>query len=379
MPLIDSYNRIIHYLRVSVTDRCNFRCVYCMPETGAPIAPRDELLNDDEIVRVVRLAISLGMSHIRITGGEPLVRPGLVGILKRISCHPDLRELSITTNGYLLPAMAGDLAEAGVHRVNMSLDTLRQDRFASIARRGSLDQVLEGLEAALQCGMAPVKLNCVVMRGYNEDECVEFARLTVDRPLHVRFIELMPISWSSGDEPDLLRGFYALAGAAKEGAKQRDVYAENESKSFAKIQIPVLGHSNGMLDGGAMRRAFVPAAETRSAIEAELGPLEAATVTTQGPAQTYRIPGAAGTVGFISQITRDFCRDCNRLRLTADGSLRPCLMADGEVSLRDLMRRGASDGDLEELFRLVVKHKPLEHRLEDGITPIARGMSQLGG
>ncbi len=379
MGLTDSFNRDIYYLRVSVTDRCNFRCIYCMPETGAPIAPRHELLNDNELVRLVHLAISLGMTHIRITGGEPLVRPGLVSVLKDISSHSGLSELSITTNGFLLADVAADLAAAGVQRVNMSLDTLRDDRFSAIARRGSLKKVLDGLDAALEAGLAPVKINCVVMRGYNDDECVDFAALTLDRPLHIRFIELMPISWSAGDEPDLMRGFYALAGASRKGVRQQDVFAATSDNSFSKISIPVLGQSAGMLNGSAMRRAFVSAHETRSAIEATFDSLESAEVATQGPAQTYRIPGAIGTIGFISQVTRDFCRDCNRLRLTADGALRPCLMADGEVSLRDALRQGASDSDLADLFRLVVKHKPLEHRLEDGVAPVNRGMSQLGG
>lgn len=379
MALIDSFDRNIHYLRVSVTDRCNFRCIYCMPDEGAPISHRDELLNDVELVRLVTLAISLGMTHIRITGGEPLVRPGLISVLTEIARHPQLEELSITTNGFLLGRMARELAAAGVNRVNMSLDTLREDRFTAIARRGDLAEVLRGLNAALEAGLAPVKINCVVMRGYNDDECTDFARLTNAQPLHVRFIELMPISWSAGDEPDLLRGFYALAGAAKQGATKTDMFAASKADSFGRFQLPVLGQSAGMLNGGAMRRAFVAASETRSAIEAELGPLQEADVTTHGPAQTFRIPGASGTVGFISQVTRDFCRQCNRLRLTADGALRPCLMADGEVSLRDALRNGANDDDLADLFRLVVKHKPLEHRLEDGIAPLNRGMSQLGG
>ncbi len=379
MALIDSFDRKIHYLRVSVTDRCNFRCIYCMPDEGAPISHRDELLNDVELVRLVTLAVSLGMNHIRITGGEPLVRPGLVSVLTEIARHPQLEELSITTNGFLLGRMARELAAAGVNRVNMSLDTLRENRFTAIARRGDLAEVLRGLNAALDAGLAPVKINCVVMRGYNDDECTDFARLTIAQPVHVRFIELMPISWSAGDEPDLLRGFYALAGAAKPGATKNDMYAASNADSFGRFQLPVLNQSSGMLNGGAMRRAFVAASETRSTIEAELGPLQDADVTTHGPAQTFRIPGAAGTVGFISQVTRDFCRQCNRLRLTADGALRPCLMADGEVSLRDALREGANDDDLANLFRLVVKHKPLEHRLEDGIAPLNRGMSQLGG
>jgi GTP 3',8-cyclase len=376
MPLIDSFGRTIDYLRVSVTDRCNFRCVYCMPEEGAPIAPKEQILRFEEIERLLRIAAGLGMRKVRLTGGEPLVRKDIVQLVERVASIPGIEDISLTTNGLLLPRLAPELAAAGLHRVNISLDTLRADRFQPIARRGSLEDVLAGIDASLAAGLAPIKLNAVVMRGVNDDEAADFAAMTREQPFHVRFIELMPINWSTGD--DSMKDFYALAGAPA-GQNVR-LFAKEDAASFRSgFQFAELDAQEGMLNAAQMRRMFISAAEIRERVESALGPMEPAEVKTNGPARTFRLPGALGTVGFISQITNDICASCNRLRLTADGFLRPCLMADGEVDLRTPLREGASDQAIRDLFLLTVKHKPFEHRLEDGMAPIGRNMSQLGG
>lgn len=384
MSLIDSYNRVIDYLRISVTDRCNFRCVYCMPEEGAPVSPKEEILTYEEIERLARIAVELGMTKIRLTGGEPLVRKDIELLVGKIGALPGLRDLSMTTNGYLLARYASAFARDGLKRVNISLDTLQSERFARIARRGNLDEVLAGIEASLAAGLSPIKLNCVVMRGWNDDEVVDFARLTLEQPFDVRFIELMPINWSKGDDSGAGEGmsrFFALSASAEYRANDRvKLYAGEEGESFrALFRSPTDTEIRGQLNSGEMRRAFVSTEETRQRIEAALGCLEPAEVVTNGPARSYRLGGAKGTIGFISQITNDVCERCNRLRLTADGQLRPCLMADGEVDLRTPMRSGASDAEIAELFRLTVRHKPKEHRLEDGKMPTNRNMSQIGG
>lgn len=383
MSLIDSFHRTIDYLRVSVTDRCNFRCVYCMPEEGAPVSPKNEILTYEEIERLIRIAVELGMSKIRLTGGEPLVRKDIDVLVRKIGAIPGVVDLSMTTNGYLLEQFASNFASYGMNRVNISLDTLEPERFTRIARRGNLDRVLAGIEAALLAGLFPLKLNCVVMRGWNEDEVVAFARMSQARPIDVRFIELMPINWSSGDDGSTgdMSGYFSLsapAGYRPEGTIQ--LYAQSETDTFrSAFHTRTNGEGSGKLDGSQMRTAFVSTAETRRRIEEEFGQLEPTEVQSNGPARSFRIPGAVGTIGFISQITNDMCATCNRLRLTADGQLRPCLMADGEVDLRDPLRAGASDSEIAELFKTTVLHKPKEHRLEDGCAPTGRNMSQLGG
>lgn len=385
MSLIDSYNRTIDYLRISVTDRCNFRCVYCMPEEGAPVAPKSEILSYEEIDRLARIAVELGMTKIRLTGGEPLIRKDIASLVQMIGSLPGLRDLSMTTNGYLLTRYAEDFARFGLKRINISLDTLRPERFLGLARRGDLQEVLNGIEAANQAGISPIKLNCVVMRGWNDDEVVDFARLTLENSFNVRFIELMPINWSSGDdsisENNGMSDFFALSAPVDYQRKGNiTLYANSELKSFrSAVHEKEASLVTGQLDAREMRRAFVSSEESRNKIEAAFGAMENAEVVNNGPARSYRISGALGTVGFISQITNDMCLNCNRLRLTADGQLRPCLMADGEIDLRTPMRNGASDEEIADLFRLTVLHKPKEHRLEDGMAPTSRNMSQLGG
>lgn len=355
----DSFGRTIDYLRVSVTDRCNFRCIYCMPEEGYPVSPKEELLTFEEMTRLIHIAADLGISKVRLTGGEPLIRRDLPELIRKVSSHPNVQDLSCTTNAFLLKAKAKELKDAGLRRVNISLDTLNPERFAKIARRGSLQQVLNGIEEAFAVGLEPVKLNCVLMKGVNDDEIVDFARLTLNRPLHVRFIELMPIRWNL-DETEPMDALAALTG-------NRDLF---------RLRI---AQDEGMLSDAQLRRMVVPIDVARDAIEKELGKLSPAEIPTNGPARTYRVSGASGTVGFISQISNDLCSRCNRLRLTADGQLRPCLMADGEVDLRTPMRMGATDDDIRALFLQVVQAKPERHYLAEGQKVMGRGMSQLGG
>jgi cyclic pyranopterin phosphate synthase len=378
MPMIDSFGRKIDYLRVSVTDRCNFRCVYCMPEEGAPVAPKEQILTFEEITRLLRVAARLGVRKVRLTGGEPLVRKDIVTLAEQIAAIPGIEDLSLTTNGFLLERYARPLADAGLNRVNVSLDTLRPERFTAIARRGSLDEVMAGIDAALAAGLSPIKLNVVVMRGVNDDEVSDFAALSQASPFNIRFIELMPINWSQGDAE--MESFFALAASGCRANGRATLFAHAGTASFKSLfKLPVVDEQRGMLNASQMRRMFVSAAQMRQRIEQAYGPLEPAEVVTNGPARSYRLRGAPGTVGFISQITNDHCARCNRLRLTADGFLRPCLMADGEVDLRNPLRGGASDADIEALFLQTVLHKPKEHLLEEGIAPVGRNMSQLGG
>lgn len=355
MPMIDPFGRTIDYLRVSLTDQCNLRCMYCMPEDGLPFLPKEATLSDDELVRIVRIAAKMGVRKVRLTGGEPLMRRNLPALVARIASSPEITDLSATTNGFLLGRDAQALADSGLHRVNVSLDTLEPERFKQIARRGSLDRVLAGIQAAIDAGLAPLKLNCVVMKGLNDDEAVAFADWTTREAIHVRFIELMPIRWNLDDTP---------------AAPETHVRAD---------QLDVHQAEGGMLSDLQMRRLFVPWAETRARIEAAFGALEEAQIPTNGPARAFRVPGAPGTVGFISQISDDLCVRCNRLRLTSDGFLRPCLMEDGELDLRTPMREGCDDAFLEGLFEVVVANKPARHYLAQGQKVRNRAMSQIGG
>ncbi len=357
--MIDGFGRTIDYLRVSVTDRCNFRCVYCMPENGYPVSPKDELLTFEEMARIISIAADMGITKVRLTGGEPLVRKDLPELIRRVREHKSITDLSLTTNGFLLPEMASNLKKAGLDRVNISLDTLRENRFVEIARRGNLQKVLDGLESAIRYDLSPVKINCVLMKGFNDDEAADFARLTIDRPIHVRFIELMPIRWNL-DSTDSFESMSALRG---------------ESELF---QLRVTS-DDGMLSDTEMRRRMVSNDVAMARIQNELGPLTPAEITTNGPARSFRLTGAGGTVGFISQISNDLCERCNRLRLTADGQLRPCLMSDGEVDLRGPLRTGATDDDIAALISEVVAHKPERHYLAEGQKVTGRGMSQIGG
>ena len=328
MPCVDHFNRPISYLRVSVTDRCNLRCVYCMPPEGVPWRPHEEILRYEEIEAVVRAAASLGIRKVRLTGGEPLVRLGIADLVRMLARIPGLDDLAMTTNAILLARYAEELKAAGLERVNVSLDTLRPERFRHITRLGELSDTLEGIAAAKEAGLLPVKINTVVIRGLNDDEVVDFARLTHAPGWHVRFIEVMPL----GDNAD-------WAG-------------------------------NG----------YVPLDEARARIEEEMGELIPARVAAGGgPARYYRLPGAEGTIGFITPLSEHFCYRCNRLRLTADGKLRPCLLSDDEIDLRTPLRQGATMEEIKPLIVEAICAKPERHHLPEHVTPQGRTMSEIGG
>jgi cyclic pyranopterin phosphate synthase len=309
-----------------------------MPRGGAPTGPRESLLTYEEILTVVRAAAELGITSIRITGGEPLVRRDLTWLVAHIAEIPGISDLSMTTNGALLARYAQELAASGLRRVNVSLDSLRPDRFAAITCGGRLDDVMDGIRAALNAGLRPVKVNVVVMRGVNDDEVADLARLSYDGELTVRFIELMPVG------PAL---------PPRECA--------------------------GLGTMGDARSLLVPAARIRAAIEA-LGPLEpAATDVGVGPARYWRLEGAKGLIGIISQVTEHACAACNRLRLTPDGMLRPCLMDDGEVDLRTPLRSGAGVEEIKARIVRTVEQKPEKMRAIGEIKLAGRYMSQIGG
>jgi GTP 3',8-cyclase len=326
----DAYNRPINYLRVSVTDRCNFRCLYCMPPDGVQLIPHEEVLRYEEIELIVRAAASLGLSKVRLTGGEPLVRLGIAELVHAIASVPGIDDLSLTTNGVLLTARAPELARAGLRRVNVSLDTLRPERFYRVTRGGDLAKVLAGIEAAQAAGLTPIKINTVVVRGLNDDEVAEIARTTLERDWHVRFIELMPLGRSADWAND---GYVSTT----------EIKARVET-------LGVLTPAGGRAPGAG-----------------------------NGPARYYRLPGAQGTVGFISPVSDHFCFQCNRLRLTADGKLRPCLLRADEVDLRSALRAGAGLPEVAELIARAVHLKPEGHGLARQESPAGRTMSQIGG
>lgn len=376
--LIDRFGRRIDYLRVSLTDRCNFRCVYCMPEEGFPATPKEQTLTAEETVRMIRVAASMGVRKIRLTGGEPLLRNDIVDLVKEIANIPSVEDLSCTTNGFLLAEKAEALAEAGLDRINVSLDTLQPEKFRRIARRGDLEPVLNGIQKARNAGLSPVKINCVMMKGENDDELVDFARWTLTDNVHVRFIELMPIRWDLDESLPTI-----------------DPFSPHGGKGLLSLRQT----SGGELDSAALRKRFLSAADARKSIETELGQLEGADLITNGPARTYRLSGAKsptpngnyppssinqplnaiGTIGFISQISDHICSRCNRLRLTHDGFLRACLMSDGELDLKPSLRSNLNDDSIKALYREVVEHKPERHYLLEGQKVLGRGMSQTGG
>lgn len=323
----DAYGRPITYLRISLTDRCNLRCVYCMPAHGMKFAPRDELLTDEELLRVVRAAVKIGFSRLRLTGGEPTVRPNLVDLVREMAAMPGVEDISMTTNGLLLERLASDLARAGLRRINISLDTLDPERYRIITRGGRIERVFAGIAAAEAAGLTPIKLNAVVVRGLNDHEVPALAGLTLDRAWQVRFIEVMPL------------------------------------EGVAEV------HDTGLVTTG----------ETRARIEEVFGPLEELEAPLSDPARVYRISGAKGTIGFISPVSEPFCAFCNRIRLTADGKLRLCLLRADEVDIRALVRSGASEGELIERIRAAVWRKPWGHGLREGDRRTGRGMSQIGG
>jgi cyclic pyranopterin phosphate synthase len=324
---LDRYGRRIHYLRISLTDHCNLRCLYCMPD-DISFRPPAELMQDDEILRLVRLFVRLGFDKFRLTGGEPTVRAHIVDLVHGIAHTPGVRSLSMTSNGVLFARLAGALARAGLQRVNFSLDTLDPQKFERLTRRGRLEDVWAGIQAAEAAGLTPIKINTVVVRDYNESDVVDLARLTLEKPWQVRFIEMMP-----------------FAGATE----------------FQRMQ-------------------GVGASEIQQRIEAALGKLEVVNGgALDGEARLYRLPGAAGTIGVIATVTQPFCASCTRARLTADGRLRLCLLREREVDLLSPLRAGATDEELRQLVIEAIWEKPWGHRLADGEIPLNRTMSEIGG
>lgn len=327
-PMADSFDRPITYLRVSVTDKCNLRCVYCMPEEGLQWLQRSEILTYEEIVAIVRAAATCGVRAIRLTGGEPLVRRDLDRLVSGIAAIDGIDDIALSTNGLLLADRLPSLLNAGLRRVNISLDTLRADRFQSIARRSGLNDVLGGIDAAIAAGLAPVKINCVVMRGHNDDELESFAELTRARPVFVRFIEVMPV------------------------------------------------HENL----GMQASSYMAASEILERIAAVESLRPAVGPPGNGPARYFAFDGAAGAIGVISPLSHDYCDRCNRVRLTADGRLRLCLFGDQHLDLRTPLRAGATTSELAELFRASMHIKPERHHLRLGETSSRmRAFSEIGG
>ncbi len=332
--LEDRFGRVFDYLRIAVTDRCNLRCVYCMPEEGVDFTEKERLLRSDEILRVVRVAGRLGVRKIRFTGGEPLVRKDMVELVHGAVRTPGIERVCLTTNGLLLPALAWPLRKAGLYGLNISLDTLDRKRFRRCTRRGGIEQVMAGLERALALRFPSVKMNVVAIRGFNDDEIDGFARLTRNEPVTVRFIELMPFDghqiWRTG----------RFLGIAELVRRFRELYPSSEIAAGSSTEE-----------------------------------------------QVYRIPGHAGKVAFIPSYTRSFCRECTRIRLTADGRIRNCLYSEDEYDLLELLRNGGTDDAIGRTLQHATWQKP-----EDGLaaqrqagekrkseTPVRESMTQIGG
>lgn len=317
----DTFGREINYLRISVTDKCNLRCRYCMPESGVADLGHENILTYEEIHRVVEAAAGLGITKYRLTGGEPLVRRGIVSLVEQMKGIPGVEKITMTTNGILLPQMAEQLKKAGLDRVNISMDSLRHDRYREITRGGDLDQVIAGANAAVKAGLTPIKFNVVMMKGFNDDELLDFVQLTLQHDYEVRFIELMPV-----------------------GRAENDIDHGYISSEEIKGRLP------------------------------QLIPLE----DQDGVAEMYRYRGARGRIGFITPISCNFCSQCNKLRLTADGKLKTCLHSEKEIDLKKALREG-QPGDLEQVLRSAIEEKEEKHHLGEGRPPISRDMNKIGG
>lgn len=323
----DQFGRTMNYLRISLTDRCNFRCLYCMPASGMEFQPKDEMLTDEELIRLVGIFAKEGVTKLRLTGGEPTIRPHLTDLIREFKAFPGINEIAMTTNALLMSRKAQEYKDAGLDRINVSIDTLDPTRFRFMTRGGRLDMVWEGIETADRVGLGPIKLNSVVLKGQNDSDVIEMAKLTIERDWQVRFLEIMPM----------------------EGVGL--VYDEG----------------------------LVTSAETRAKLEEYFGPMDQLPAPDADPARLWKIPGAKGTIGFISPMSEPFCETCNRIRLTSDGNLRLCLLNGDEVNLRDMMREGGSDEDIGGLIRSGVFRKPWGHRAWEEQIRTIRGMSQIGG
>ncbi|MGD8894804.1 MAG: GTP 3',8-cyclase MoaA [Acidobacteriota bacterium] len=326
----DRFGREINYLRLSVIDHCNLRCVYCMPLRGLSFVPSPELLTAAEIETVVRAAVGVGFRKFRLTGGEPTLRPDIVEITRRIGSVPGVEDLAMTSNAILLPRLAPPLKEAGLRRLNIHVDTLHPGRLTKLMRFGSVQEIEAGIAAAESAGLIPIKINCTVTRDYNDSDVVDLARRALERDWHVRFIELMP-----------------LGGG--------------ETAHVALSQ-------------------FVPSSETRRRIETELGPLVPLDGQNRSDeARNFRFEGGGGVVGFISPVSEPYCGSCNRMRLTADGKFHLCLLNDDELDVKRALRKGAGVDEVKEILLRAVKLKPTGHRLDEGVSPQGRSMFQIGG
>jgi len=326
--LLDPFRRKINYLRISITDRCNLRCRYCMPEDGIPLIPHEEILTYEEILRTVLVFSTEGISKIRLTGGEPLIRKGIIDFVSRLSRIEGIKDLSLTTNGILLKEFAHDLKKAGLKRINISLDSLIRERFCQITRKDDFERVWAGIEEALRVGLSPVKINMVAIQGLNDDEIESFAQLTLRLPLVIRYIEYMPSGngevWKEGDLLTIPR---------------------------IKARLENLGE-------------LIPIPSDRW----------------DGPAKRFRMEGALGEIGLIGAVSSHFCNDCNRLRLTPDGKIRTCLFSDEEIDVKELLRRGGSDQDLRERLLVALKKKPERHPIHtQQFKKCQRNMSAIGG
>ena len=307
--MVDNINRIINYLRISVTDKCNLRCIYCMPEEGVKFIPHAEILTYEEMLRVVRVCIQKGIRKLRLTGGEPLLRNGVIDFIENLSLLDGLQELTITTNGVYLKQFAHSLRKSGICRINVSMDTLRSERFHRITRRDLFDQVWDGIEEAELAGLSPIKINVVIMRGVNDDEILDFARLTYRKPYHVRFIEIMPVG-----DPDKWRPERFISA--------KEVF--DIISTLGKI-TPIRPDPLG------------------------------------GPARRFALEGSKGEIGLIGALSYHFCENCNRLRLTADGKLRGCLFTDTETDIKKPLRNGENDQYLFTLIEDTIRNKPRNH------------------
>ena len=327
-PLVDSWSREIRSVRVSVTDKCNFRCRYCMPAEGLEWLARDEVLSYEEIARLVRILSEMGVDEVRLTGGEPLVRRDLPVLVSFLAGIPGVRDLSLTTNGVLLDRLAGPLVQAGLRRLNVSLDSLSHVRFAEITRRDALDRVLAGLEEAERHPeLRPIKVNCVAIRGFTEEEVPALAELARRKPYVVRFIEFMPLD-------------------ADEAWKEDEVLTGGEIRALIEERWPLVE---------------IPAKQSSTA-------------------RRFRFADGAGEIGFVNPVSEPFCSSCDRIRLTADGQLRTCLFSRREWDLKTPLRDGSTDDDLAALIRFAVRHKELKHKINDpGFVRASRSMSQIGG
>jgi len=335
--LIDNFGREISYLRVSITDRCNYRCIYCQSEKEFEFIPHQEILRFEEIVEIVQEAVNLGVTKVRITGGEPLVREGIVDFIRHLRKINKLEDISLTTNGFFLPEYAEKLKDAGLNRVNISLDSLQEEKYKKITRGGSLEKALKGIDSALKAGLLPIKINTVLIRGINDDEVEDFVKLTLDRPLNIRFIEFMP----SGEE----------------------VINEFEDKFISVQEIKE-----------KLIKKYL------------LNPIKISTAN--GPAKYYQIKGGQGTIGFITALSQHFCKTCNRIRLTSEGKLRPCLFSNKEIDIKKAIRKLARDKNegflrkkiIRDKLKEAVKLKPEGHKLNiKNQENLSFHMSRIGG